>query len=264
MENYLRSYFRAYARLHDILKVSMSSAMSAFNCSSKRPLRVSIEGNVGCGKSTLINHFKDYQDVDAKAEPLADWRNVQGHNLLHLTYADPKRWNFTFQHYVQLSRLNLQTSTSNKKIQLFERSLQNNRYCFVEMAHNRGLLADQEYTALCEWYDWIESNIDIQLDLIVYLRSSPEVVYNRMVQRNRPEESTVSLDYLTDLHKQYEKWLMECDPNTLPAPVVVLDVDKDLKQVAMMYAQLKLYLLERNSISSGRFEIQINESEVYG
>lgn len=84
-----------------------------------------------------------------------------------------------------------------------------------------------------------------------------------MLQRNRPEESTVSLDYLTDLHKQYEKWLMECDSNSLPAPVVVLDVDKDLQEVTMMYSHLKEYLLERKSISMGRFEINISENEVY-
>ena len=61
-------------------------------------------------------------------EPINEWRNVQGHNLLMLTYADPKRWNFTFQHYVQLSRLNLQSKKSEKAIQIFERSLQNNRW----------------------------------------------------------------------------------------------------------------------------------------
>ncbi|XP_075217087.1 thymidine kinase 2, mitochondrial-like isoform X2 [Lycorma delicatula] len=240
----------------------MALNSTALEISKNRPLRVSIEGNVGCGKSTLIRHFKSYIDVDAKSEPLSDWRNVQGHNLLHLTYADPKRWNFTFQHYVQLSRLNLQTSQSNKKIQLFERSLQNNRYCFVEMAYKRGLLEKPEYITLCEWYDWIEKNMDINLDLIVYLRSSPEVVFNRMQLRNRPEESTVSLDYLTDLHRQYEKWLMECELNLLPAPVVVLDVDRDLKYVSKMYSQLEQYLLERNSISNKRFEIHINENEV--
>lgn len=47
-----------------------------------------------------------------------------------LTYAEPHRWNFTFQHYVQLSRLNLQNQQSDKKIQIFERSLQNNRLVY--------------------------------------------------------------------------------------------------------------------------------------
>lgn len=60
-------------------------------------------------------------------EPIETWRDLNGHNLLHLTYSDPQRWNFAFQHNVQLSRLNLQSKTTNKDVQMFERSLQNNR-----------------------------------------------------------------------------------------------------------------------------------------
>ena len=40
------------------------------------------------------------------------------------------------------------------------------RFCFVEMAHNNGQLLDVEYVVLCKWYDWIEQNFDIHLDLI--------------------------------------------------------------------------------------------------
>lgn len=32
----------------------------------KWPLKVSIEGNIGCGKSTLINYFKNFPEVDAR------------------------------------------------------------------------------------------------------------------------------------------------------------------------------------------------------
>ncbi|XP_039276854.1 deoxynucleoside kinase isoform X1 [Nilaparvata lugens] len=121
----LRSFYKqalTYRAMADLLNKETFAS---------RPLRVSIEGNVGCGKSTLIKYFKNFDEIDAKSEPLDEWRNVQGHNLLHLLYADQKRWNFTFQLYVQLSRLNLQTTQSDKKIQLFERSLQNSRHCFV-------------------------------------------------------------------------------------------------------------------------------------
>jgi len=60
-------------------------------------------------------------------EPIETWRDLNGHNLLQLTYSDPQRWNFVFQHNVQLSRLNLQSKSTTKKVQIFERSLQNNR-----------------------------------------------------------------------------------------------------------------------------------------
>lgn len=193
----------------------------------KKPFRVAVEGNVGSGKSTLIKYFEKFKEVETNPEPIETWRDLNGHNLLQLTYSDPHRWNFAFQHNVQLSRLNLQSKTTNKDIQMFERSLQNNRYCFVEMAHDKGLLSSPEYGVMCQWYEYIEKNVDIGLDLIVYLRSLPEIVHTRMQRRNRPEERTIKLDYLIDLHEYYEKWLMEKYFN-LPCSLLVIDVNKDL------------------------------------
>ncbi|NP_001156207.1 thymidine kinase-like isoform X1 [Acyrthosiphon pisum] len=193
----------------------------------KKPFRVAVEGNVGSGKSTLIKYFEKFKEVETNPEPIETWRDLNGHNLLQLTYSDPHRWNFAFQHNVQLSRLNLQSKTTNKDIQMFERSLQNNRYCFVEMAHDKGLLSSPEYGVMCQWYEYIETNVDIGLDLIVYLRSLPDIVHTRMQRRNRPEERTVKLDYLIDLHEYYEKWLMEKFFN-LPCSLLVIDVNKDL------------------------------------
>jgi len=48
-----------------------------------------------------------------------------------------------------------------------------------------------------------------------------------MQRRNRPEERTIKLDYLIDLHEYYEKWLMEKYFN-LPCSLLVIDVNKDL------------------------------------
>lgn len=110
------------------------------------------------------------------------------------------------------------------------------------MAHNAGLLADPDYIALCEWYEFIDKHIDIGLDLIVYLRSTPKIVHKRMQRRNRPEESGVSLEYLTGLHVAYEKWLVEQKPESLPAPVLVLNVDKDLSAVNLMYKIVEQYI----------------------
>lgn len=49
---------------------------------------------------------------------------------------------------------------------MFERSVQNNRFCFVEQAHQAGYLHSADYAILDQWYRWIRANVDIGLDLI--------------------------------------------------------------------------------------------------
>ncbi len=60
-------------------------------------------------------------------EPVSKWCNVDGHNLLDLLYKNPQKWSFAFQSMVQLARLNIVTESSNSRVKMIERSLQNNR-----------------------------------------------------------------------------------------------------------------------------------------
>ena len=58
---------------------------------TNRPFVVSIEGNIGAGKSTMLKFFESYNDVELIPEPVAQWCDVNGHNLLGKLYEDPKR-----------------------------------------------------------------------------------------------------------------------------------------------------------------------------
>ncbi|XP_066140500.1 deoxynucleoside kinase-like isoform X3 [Euwallacea fornicatus] len=205
-----------------------------------RPFRVSIEGNIGAGKSTLIKYFQGMEGIETYAEPIDWWRNVDGHNLLELMYTDITQWLKVFQSYVQFTRLSVQTTApkdSNTRVQMFERSLQNNRFCFMEQAFENGYLHAADYDVLDKWYRWIRANVDISLDLIVYLRSSPEVVFERVQARGRPEEAGLSLEYLKQLHDSHEQWLMTDDERFNTIPVLVLDADKTLGEIVQQYKE---------------------------
>lgn len=197
----------------------------------KRPFRVSIEGNIGSGKSTCIKFFEKFNNVEAHAEPLHEWRDVNGHNLLGLMYSDMHKWSFSFQHYVHLSRLKIQSSPPshpNITVKMFERSVQNSRFCFVENAKRQEFLHDSEYEVLMRWFEYTEANLDIDLDLIVYLRTTPEVVFDRMMKRGRAEESEVPLEYLKQVHDSYENWLSKED---VGCEVLTIDADRNLREV---------------------------------
>lgn len=69
----------------------------------------------------------------------------------------------------------------------------------------------------------------------VYLRSTPEIVYERIKQRARPEEDGLKLEYLQQLHESHEMWLMSGDERFNTVPVLVLDADKTLEDVVEQY-----------------------------
>jgi len=218
-----------------------------------RPYTVVVEGNIGSGKTTLLKHFAAASSpaavVETLQEPVSKWRDVKGHNALGLMYEDPQRWSLTFQTYVQLTMVDLHArKTENPNaIKMMERSIYSAKYCFVENLRNGGTMPEVEYIVLTEWFDWLLANQSCGVDLIIYLRTSPEVVHDRIKKRCRDEEKTIPLDYLRSLHRLHEKWLMpeqaveeeeegfvsarELASFPLPAPVLVLDGNCSADQI---------------------------------
>jgi len=209
------------------------------NCSiedrSGRPFVVSIEGNIGSGKSTMLKYFEKFQDVELVPEPVAEWCDVGGHNLLGKLYEDPKRWSFQFQSYVQLTRLQLLKKQTDCSVKIIERSIQNNRFCFLENARREGSLSGAELEVLIEWYKWLDTHLGIPLDLIVYLRTSPQVAYDRLRERGRKEESGVPMQFIEGLHQSYEDWLIHQSQGNLPAPLLILDADQGIEKMLETY-----------------------------
>jgi deoxyadenosine/deoxycytidine kinase len=79
--------------------------------------------------------------------------------------------------------------------------------------------------------------MDLRLDLIVYLRTTPEVAYSRMRTRGREAEKAAQLSYLSALHEAYEDWLVHEKMGSPPAPVLIIDADQDLDTLRKTYTQ---------------------------
>ncbi|XP_043485175.1 deoxynucleoside kinase [Leptopilina heterotoma] len=197
---------------------------------SKRTFTVCVEGNIGSGKTTFLNNFKIYNNTAVLQEPVQLWRNVAGENLLELMYKDADRYACLFQSYVQLTMVQLHALNTSQPYKVMERSAYSARLFIENMKRNK-TLKDVELYVLEAWYDWSIQNCDIETDLIVYLRTSPEIVYKRMRERARKEEDCVSLEYLKQLHQIHDEWLLERKIFSLPAPVIVLNGDKNLEDM---------------------------------
>ena len=67
-----------------------------------------------------------------------------------------------------------------------------------------------EYEILDKWFNFMIENHDCTLDVIFYLRTEPETCMKRLNQRGRPEEtSTITIEYLHNLHDFHENWLIK-------------------------------------------------------
>jgi len=205
-----------------------------------RPFTVMVEGNIGSGKSTYLKHFNRHRsDVDIIMEPVDKWRDLNSHNLLQMMYEDPERWSLVFQTYVQLTMLETHTKLSNKPVKMMERSLHSAKYCFVENLRKTGKMHETEYQVLSSWFDFLLSSpeIDISVDLIVYLQTKPEVALERVRARSRGEEHLISEDYIQQLHNLHEDWLIG-HKFPVPAPVVVVDANKDVKDMKLVFEKI--------------------------
>ena len=196
-----------------------------------RQLRIAVEGNIGSGKSTFLSCLQTYEDIFIVPEPVDQWKNLSGHNLLNNSFFDPKRHSFTFQSFVQLTRLKCWTEETNAAVKIIERSLQSNRFVYLNVARTMGNISTEEFTVLTEQFDTLAKLFDVNLDLIIYLRTDPLISYRRMVARGRMEESPAKIKYLQELHQAYDQWLWCPEENPMNCPIVTVDANKSQKEV---------------------------------
>ncbi|PVD35459.1 hypothetical protein C0Q70_02422 [Pomacea canaliculata] len=161
---------------------------------------VAVEGNIGCGKTTFLQYFRSRPRVHILPEPVEKWKSLNGFNCFDMMYKDTNRWCSAFQSYVAFTMLQLhEEEEKHGRIKMIERSVYSARKCFVENLYQKGLMSDLDYTILQKWHEWLSKNANIGVDLIVYLKASPETCYNRIKKRNRSEECDISLVCIAEL-----------------------------------------------------------------
>jgi deoxynucleoside kinase len=204
----------------------------------KIDILVAIEGNIGSGKSSFLTKFKE-DDFALLEEPVAEWTDVGGHDLLGLKYADSRRWELGFQLHVDITRLNqLRMSEGTKEVRIMERSLLSGHEVFCTL--QKPEMHPAEVKILENWHEYQAVGLTTKTvpDLVLYLRTSPEVAHRRMVYRDRTAESGVSLEFITKVHDMHEKVFIG-QRIYWPFPVVVLDGDGDVSTHTWLHTKAK-------------------------
>nr|ACO15011.1 Deoxynucleoside kinase [Caligus clemensi] len=215
-----------------------------------RPYTTVVEGNIGAGKTTFLESIRKSSPpglIEVVEEPVQEWRTYKDrYDLLDIMYEDSKKWSFLFQIQVQLSMMKKYSLPPTRPIRIMERSLA--RFCFVENLYNNGHLNDIELHTLNDLYNFVIKHdcFLCQTDLIIYLRTSPEVAYERMLRRSRSEaEKSLSLEHFRNIHELHEDWLFRKTKfQPLPCPIVVIDGNQGIDDMRKSYQDHEAILLK--------------------
>ena len=190
-------------------------------------LHIAIEGAVAVGKTTMLPKLHSFIashdiDIDLVLEPVDKWIRWEGENenwnLLEMMYKNPQNYAATFQMAAAIYKIQL-LQDATKPYRLVERTLICQEKVFIPLLIENNFLTELEQSLLAHFFTMVKNNSGVVADVIVYLRTSPEIALTRIRKRNRQGEEDLSLGYLTKLHSYYDSWLLG------ERNVVVVDAD---------------------------------------
>jgi len=182
-----------------------------------------LEGNIGTGKSTLLKKLED-EGIQVVYEPVDEWasiKNKNGKNILEEFYANQARYAYTFQSIA--FRTHIKNIKHCDKNSVVERSVFTHRNVFAKTCYENELMNELEWNDYISWFDWLSEEFNIKPGGYIYLQADPKISYERITKRSRDGEGTITFDYINELHKKHEAWLLN-EPN-----VLVLNVDEDFE-----------------------------------
>ena len=206
---------------------------------SSIPIIISIEGNIGSGKSTIMKflskNFSEFVKLQGKdlnicylQEPVNSWNNFKdktGKNIIQKYYENQKKYAFQFQMMAYISRLSQfkKAINDNYDVIFTERSMLTDRNVFAKMLYDDEKIEEIEYKIYNTWFD--EFSECLKNIKIYYVKADPEICYTRIEKRNRKGEENIPLDYLKLCDNYHNNWLNDFNNK------IILDGNIDITNI---------------------------------
>lgn len=190
---------------------------------------IAIAGNIGAGKSTLVDFLCSTYGVRPFFEPGVDAdkdgkNDPAGNDNPYLAdfYADMKAWSFHSQVYFLTHKFRVhQELDKTPGIVVQDRSIYEDAEVFATALHKSGKMADRDWKTYSELYETICNAIEPP-DLMVYLKCSLKTTKQRIKLRGRAMEQNIPTSYLKLLQEAYDAWFARWTRSE----VLVLDTDR--------------------------------------
>ena len=204
-----------------------------------------VAGNIGAGKSTLVQLLSDRLGFLPFFEPVAE------NPYLSDFYRDMNTWSFHSQLYFLTRRLRIHKqllAAEGSVVQ--DRCVYEDAEIFARNLYLQGTISQRDFEVYQDLYQILVSLLPPP-NLIVYLRASVETLQERIAHRGRDFEAAIPREYLSRLNDLYEAWIssfMQCPILIIPSDHLnLVSSDENINQVVHVI-QEKL---------SGRTEMQL-------
>lgn len=174
-----------------------------------------VAGNIGSGKTSLTECIGKNLGWRTAYESVAD------NPYLPNFYEDMRSWAFHLQVYFLGHRARqFMDLWDDERSAIIDRSIYEDAYIFSRALNKMGNLTDLDYQSYLSVFNMIIHFLPAP-SLLVYLKCPVPVLMQRIHNRARDMESTISADYLSLLDSFYDDWLASFDL----CPVLTLRTD---------------------------------------
>ena len=211
---------------------------------------VAVAGNIGVGKSTLVEMLCVRLGWEPFYEPVTE------NPYLEDFYKDMSAWSFHSQVFFLTHRLRSHYKLGQHPSSVVQdRSVYEDAEIFAYNLFLQGYIHQRDYQTYRDLYE-TTSRLLPPPDLVVYLRASVPTLLNRIERRGRNYERTITTEYLHGLNNLYEQWI----ENFTLCPVLAVPAD-ELDYVSHS-GHLRLIVEKVQDKLTGKEEVVFEAEEV--
>jgi deoxyadenosine/deoxycytidine kinase len=211
---------------------------------------VAVAGNIGVGKSTLVEMLSNRLSWKPFYEPVGE------NPYLADFYRDMRAWSFHSQIFFLTRRLRAHKDLASHPTSVVQdRSVYEDAEVFAKNLFLQNNMLERDWLSYRELY-LVLSEFLPPPDLVLYLRASTDTLLERIARRGRSYEQQIQPEYLDQLNLLYEEWI-----NTFTlCPVLTVPAD-DLDYVSHS-SHLDLIVSKIREKLSGKEEVQFDQEEI--
>ena len=174
-----------------------------------------LAGNIGTGKTSLTER------LGARLGWKSAFESVSDNPYLSDFYANMRDWSFHLQIFFLGHRAEQYLELANSsQSAILDRSIYEDAYIFARALHHLGNLTERDYLSFRRVFELVVMNLPAP-DLLIYLKAPVSVLMERIRQRGREIESSISAEYLALLESFYDDWMQTFDV----CPVLTIRTD---------------------------------------